>query len=177
MRRLSSAYHHLPLLNCADLASPLVARLVNERNGVVHEHSIMKQYLCTLTVLGVCLQANTTIETLDPMTRTESLQSIQNQIARLKAKAAKLKRAEKPGLKQLCEVLRRYKLGLKDVEVALAISRQKRESKLRGRTVAPKYRNPDDKSETWTGRGRMPRWMTALIKKGKRPEDFLIVKG
>jgi len=43
-------------------------------------------------------------------------------------------------------------------------------------SVKPKYRNPSDASETWSGRGRTPRWMNELIKKGKRKEDFLIAK-
>lgn len=42
--------------------------------------------------------------------------------------------------------------------------------------VAPKYRNPANAKETWTGRGRQPRWMAALTAKGKKPEDFLIKK-
>lgn len=42
--------------------------------------------------------------------------------------------------------------------------------------VAPKYRNPANPEETWTGRGKHPRWMAALVKKGKKPEDFLIKK-
>ena len=42
--------------------------------------------------------------------------------------------------------------------------------------VAPKYRNPANPEETWTGRGKHPRWMAALVKKGKKPEDFLIRK-
>ena len=42
--------------------------------------------------------------------------------------------------------------------------------------VAPKYRNPAKPSETWTGRGKQPRWMAALTKKGKKVEDFLIKK-
>lgn len=37
--------------------------------------------------------------------------------------------------------------------------------------VAPKYRNPSKPDETWTGRGRQPRWMTAT---GKKPQEFLI---
>jgi DNA-binding protein H-NS len=40
--------------------------------------------------------------------------------------------------------------------------------------VPPKYRNPANPEETWTGRGKQPRWMAALVKKGKKPEDFLI---
>lgn len=42
--------------------------------------------------------------------------------------------------------------------------------------VAPKYRNPANRTETWTGRGKHPRWMAALMKKGRKPEDFLIRK-
>jgi DNA-binding protein H-NS len=40
--------------------------------------------------------------------------------------------------------------------------------------VAPKYRNPDNQSETWAGRGLKPRWLSASIKAGKKLEDFLI---
>ena len=40
--------------------------------------------------------------------------------------------------------------------------------------VAPKYHNPADVSETWTGRGRMPLWMKALTDKGAKREKFLI---
>jgi DNA-binding protein H-NS len=40
--------------------------------------------------------------------------------------------------------------------------------------VAPKYRNPENPTETWAGRGLKPRWLTAAIKSGKKAEDFLI---
>ena len=39
---------------------------------------------------------------------------------------------------------------------------------LRGTSIAPKYRNPEDPSETWAGRGLKPRWLTAALKKGKK---------
>jgi DNA-binding protein H-NS len=47
----------------------------------------------------------------------------------------------------------------------------------RGRkgTVAAKYRDPQNPANTWSGRGRMPRWMTAAMKGAKaKREDFLI---
>lgn len=46
-------------------------------------------------------------------------------------------------------------------------------SAVRG-AVAPKYRNPDNPSETWAGRGLKPRWLAAAIKEGKKIEDFAI---
>lgn len=44
----------------------------------------------------------------------------------------------------------------------------------KGRTVAAKYANPDDPSETWTGRGRQPRWLAARVKGGEKIDKFLI---
>lgn len=41
--------------------------------------------------------------------------------------------------------------------------------------VAPKYRNPANPAETWAGRGLRPRWVSALLKEGRRLEDLLIV--
>jgi len=40
--------------------------------------------------------------------------------------------------------------------------------------VRPKYRNPDQPSETWAGRGKRPRWLVAKLKSGKRINDFRI---
>ena len=44
----------------------------------------------------------------------------------------------------------------------------------KGRKVAPKYANPSDRTQTWAGRGRMPRWMTAKLKGGAKMDDFRI---
>jgi len=40
--------------------------------------------------------------------------------------------------------------------------------------VAPKYRNPANTKETWAGRGKQPRWLSAETAKGRKLEDFLI---
>jgi DNA-binding protein H-NS len=40
--------------------------------------------------------------------------------------------------------------------------------------VPPKYRNPDQPSETWAGRGKQPRWLVTQLKLGRRIEDFRI---
>ena len=42
--------------------------------------------------------------------------------------------------------------------------------------VAPKYRNPEEPSETWAGRGKQPRWLVAQLRSGKRIDDFRIKK-
>lgn len=40
--------------------------------------------------------------------------------------------------------------------------------------VFPKYRNPAQPSETWAGRGKTPRWLTAQLGSGKKLDDFRI---
>jgi DNA-binding protein H-NS len=40
--------------------------------------------------------------------------------------------------------------------------------------VHPKYRNPQPPHETWSGRGRQPRWVTEMIDAGKSLDDLRI---
>lgn len=41
-------------------------------------------------------------------------------------------------------------------------------------SVAIKYRDPKNPDNTWTGRGRMPRWLQAAVDGGKKKESFLL---
>jgi DNA-binding protein H-NS len=52
-----------------------------------------------------------------------------------------------------------------DVKVASTKERKK---------VAPIYRNTANAEETWTGRGKKPRWLVAALAAGKQLEDFSI---
>jgi DNA-binding protein H-NS len=40
--------------------------------------------------------------------------------------------------------------------------------------VAVKFANPENKAETWTGRGRMPRWLAAKVKSGAKVDQFAL---
>jgi DNA-binding protein H-NS len=40
--------------------------------------------------------------------------------------------------------------------------------------VFPKYMNPAEPSETWAGRGKLPRWLSAQLRSGKQLDDFRI---
>jgi DNA-binding protein H-NS len=43
--------------------------------------------------------------------------------------------------------------------------------------VAPKYRNPEDPSQTWTGRGKRPLWFAAALKRRGVTADSLLIAG
>jgi DNA-binding protein H-NS len=40
--------------------------------------------------------------------------------------------------------------------------------------VLPKYQNPSAPFETWSGRGKQPRWLMAALKAGHSIDDFII---
>jgi DNA-binding protein H-NS len=75
--------------------------------------------------------------------------------------------AERAALRQkLSDMAREHGLSLEEV---LGKRRKGKGS------VAVKYRDPKNPENTWTGRGRMPRWMVAATKGSKaKKEDFLI---
>ncbi|WP_442894076.1 H-NS histone family protein [Bradyrhizobium sp. AZCC 1721] len=42
--------------------------------------------------------------------------------------------------------------------------------------VQPKYWNPSQPSQKWSGRGKQPRWLVAALSAGRKLEDFVIDK-
>jgi DNA-binding protein H-NS len=42
--------------------------------------------------------------------------------------------------------------------------------------VLPKYQNPKNPAEKWSGRGKLPRWVQAQLMAGKKLEHFLIAR-
>jgi DNA-binding protein H-NS len=49
-----------------------------------------------------------------------------------------------------------------------------RQGKGTRRKAKPKYRNPADHVQTWSGRGKRPRWFNAALSAGKKEKDLLI---
>jgi DNA-binding protein H-NS len=43
--------------------------------------------------------------------------------------------------------------------------------------VFAKYGNPDNPADTWSGRGKQPRWLVAQLKSGKKLDHFRIEPG
>jgi DNA-binding protein H-NS len=43
-----------------------------------------------------------------------------------------------------------------------------------GAKVAVKFRNKENPEETWTGRGRQPKWLSAKLAKGAKLNDFAL---
>ncbi len=59
------------------------------------------------------------------------------------------------------------------IDQILEFGEQKRKKTTR-KVVEPRYRNRENTEQTWTGRGKQPRWLVAELEKGAKLEDFLI---
>jgi DNA-binding protein H-NS len=90
-----------------------------------------------------------------------ALTDLSRQIDRLMAEKQGAQRARKGAL------AKKHGSGVRDVVA------RRRKGKTGG--SAAKYRDPRNPDNTWSGRGRPPRWMAAALKGGKaKKEDFLI---
>jgi DNA-binding protein H-NS len=80
--------------------------------------------------------------------------------------------SEKRELEKRLERLHREN-EMPETRAAVAGQNTRRERRRYPR-VLPKYQNPNEPSETWSGRGKKPRWLTAALKTGHTIEDFVI---
>jgi DNA-binding protein H-NS len=76
---------------------------------------------------------------------------------------------EKRELEKRLAILNRGADGIRDTAAARAPDKPRRAYPV----VVPRYRNPET-SETWSGRGKRPRWLVAAMKAGRGMDDFLI---
>jgi DNA-binding protein H-NS len=61
------------------------------------------------------------------------------------------------------------KVRLLGIDPAELFATDKRRSQ-----VKPKYRDPGKPENTWSGRGRMPRWLQERVDAGEDKDDYLI---
>ncbi len=101
-------------------------------------------------------------------TREQKRKKKRAPITKVRAKVAKLAKAEGYSLSEL------FGNGGPASASPKPSGRKSTRLGTAGRKVPAKYQNPDNPKETWTGRGRSPLWFAALIEAGKSRDDLLI---
>lgn len=76
------------------------------------------------------------------------------------------KRKRSEAMKEIQAVAKKHGLSVDDIVGGKAKGRKSK--------AAPKYRNPDDASQEWSGRGRQPAWFKSALAAGKKPESLEI---
>lgn len=103
---------------------------------------------------------------LDEMNR-EELETLRADID--KAIVALRKRERKEALEAAQKAAASYGFSLDELT-----SKSAGRSTAKGATAEPKYMNPENPTQTWTGKGRQPNWYKQAIESGKDADDLLI---
>jgi DNA-binding protein H-NS len=120
-----------------------------------------------------------------------NLIDIQSQIEKLQKQASDIRAKEfDKTIKDILAQMQAFGITLKDLQQAMGKGRAgkgrgkpagkgaakkpaaKKRSATAGSSVAPKYRGPN--GETWSGRGLMPKWLSALVAQGRGKQEFAI---
>lgn len=108
-----------------------------------------------------------------------SVKELQQAAASIKSEIAKRENSSKSELlKKVKKMAAEAGVSISDLlgksgNVAAKPARPQKVSKPRGK-VAPKYRNPADAAQTWTGRGRQPVWVAQALAAGSTLDALLI---
>ena len=108
---------------------------------------------------------------------------IEKEISKLQKQAAALHdKRRKPVITSIVKSMREYGITPDDIAAAFGSAKSGRSGKRKAagsasaavkRPVAPKYRHPET-GETWSGRGKAPRWLMAAEAAGAARDSFLI---
>jgi DNA-binding protein H-NS len=110
---------------------------------------------------------------------------IEKEINKLQKKSEVLQtRRRKPVIASIVASMREYGIALDEIAAAFGsgkatnatkrpVSKKANGTTATKRPVAPKYRHPTS-GETWSGRGKAPRWLVAAEAAGSQRGEFLI---
>jgi len=101
------------------------------------------------------------------------LMDIQSQIAALQQQAAAIKAQEfNTIVLEIQQKMEAYDITVADLDGFKGRARKAGNSSQSANPAPAKFRGPN--GESWSGRGLMPKWMSALVAQGAKKEDFAI---
>ena len=109
----------------------------------------------------------TNFETMSETELRELLRNVQEALDRLVAKRAR------STLKEAKRMAAEVGYEITFVKVGKTEGKKGKPQSLRS-PVLPKFRNPDNPDETWSGRGRQPEWVQAALAGGETLSDLAI---
>jgi DNA-binding protein H-NS len=109
------------------------------------------------------------------MPKNKSLKVIERKIRELQSEAEEIRRYEQEGIERLHDLIQKYRLRPSHLTMAMRSMASRRATPAHPKSkVPPKYRNPNNPAQVWTGRGNKPVWLATALLEGRRIEEFLI---
>ena len=115
------------------------------------------------------------------MHSNKTLAKLTAQIQALQLRAETLRaNGRASAVQKIVAQMHEFQISPSDIQAACGATKSARSKRKKvvertesRRPVAPKYRHPES-GDTWSGRGRAPRWLTAAEKDGASREQFRI---
>ncbi len=102
-------------------------------------------------------------------------EDLQRFIRELEAELNRRRDEKRKALKaQISDMMKAEGLSLSDLFPQPGKARGQPKGKPQAEAAKVTYRNPDNPSQTWTGKGRKPAWVVEALSSGKMLEDFHI---
>lgn len=111
---------------------------------------------------------------------TKTFQQLQKEIATLQARATEQRKKESASvIAQIRDKMQAYGITLEDLKSSRSVAKRGRkvasEKKAGGkRGPAPIKFRDSATGDTWSGRGRAPRWLAAHEQAGRKREEFAV---
>jgi len=103
-----------------------------------------------------------------------SYNDLVKQIESLTQQAEELRKQEIAAvIAEIKQKMHQYGLSMSDITDGRGAIRSVKKSMSKGAKVAAKYRNPAS-GETWSGRGRTPKWLAEAESAGKSRDSFAV---
>jgi DNA-binding protein H-NS len=83
---------------------------------------------------------------------------------------AEVERRKEAEIAKVTATLATFGIAIGAPAAETAKKKQKRKAQV-------KYQNPHNHAETWTGRGRPPKWLADFVEQGHKIEDFGVAAG
>ncbi len=109
---------------------------------------------------------------LKSMTRRE-LEKLKTDVEKALGKVAD--KEKKLALAAAKKAAAAHGFSLDEITGAAPVEKKARKTRKGPKTASvPKYRNPDNADQTWTGKGRQPEWFKSAVQAGKSPDAMEI---
>ncbi|MBS0126657.1 H-NS family nucleoid-associated regulatory protein [Thetidibacter halocola] len=99
----------------------------------------------------------------------DELGALANDVQKRMTELKEEKRAE--AMKRIHELAKEAGLTVDELVGTVSTTKKRRDT---GTKSAPKYIDPNDPMNTWTGKGRAPNWFKEALEAGKTKEELLI---
>jgi len=107
-----------------------------------------------------------------------SADKLKARIAELQKELAKAEKSKEPAVRKVVALMKKLGVTVADLKGGAPAAPAEKKAKAKGKASGKRGPAPikykDDAGNTWSGRGKTPRWLAEAEKAGKKRENFAV---